>query len=994
MYKIALAGAMHKGADATIKVSARHISTKDADFNAPLVSGVAQYIKTAVTQYGGSGELTTTDDANGGVIITWKSGADGMTFSDLEFSVPIANDDFAEGEENYSPFLTEPNSNTGSRVTLGNDAVVTIIDDTQGAGGALDQVQWSISGAATVDEGKEASYTISLAGQFGASIGALINVAFTHIDTTSADFGTGKETIDAILVASLGAAVPVQNIGTLKISDTTISWTATEDGQSFPGLSFLIPTWTDGYAEGPEDYQPSIENPKGSGISDDAVTLGVDKVTTKIIDADATVQWNIGGVSSVDEGAHAVYTVTLTGTFAKNIDATIGLYSKHIDTRDEDYEAMNTAVQTAVTAYSGSGGVGTLSTTDGTTITWTSTEDGQKFPGLTIKIPIVNDDFAEGPENYEPTLKDPVSKSNIEVTLGVEKVTTTINDVVEPNDDPIANPSNPSSPKDAVKWSVKGATSVDEGAKATYQLQIEGALGIEKNAVIKISRVDIDTNDADFTESFPDVVTKAVNAYTSPGKLTTTDGNTITWTATGDGDKFPGINIEVPITNDDNAEGPEDYQPTLSDPTSTTSTEVTLGDDKVVTKIYDTVQPRQVENPSEPDPSTTPIDSVEWSISGQSTVDEGGEATYVINLKGPLGKDNTAVIEVDYTPKDTNDVDFKESFPDVVTKAVTAYTGPGKLTTPDGKTITFEADVDGANFPGLSFQVPITEDNFVEGTEDFEPFLKNPGSTTEIPVTLGDDRVTTTIQDTGANKAEFSITGDVTVDEGGTAKYEITLTEKLGKGENVKVEIELVPVDTDDEDYVSFIEPIKKVVDGYTGPGTLDFDDETRTLTWTTTEDGQTFPVFPIEVSITDDEIAEGPEKFQPTLKNPDSTTGVGVTLGNDRVTTTINDTQGVGGDYDKVDWNISPSPDDDSPSVNEGKEVCYEITLSGLIPKGKDAVVDIACVHVDTNDADYASCVDAVKKAVDSYSGTGTLTVDGNSVSWVSGDAKENFQD
>ena len=118
-----------------------------------------------------------------------------------------------------------------------------------------------------------------------------------------------------------------------------------------------------------------------------------------------------------------------------------------------------------------------------------------------------------------------------------------------------------------------------------------------------------------------------------------------------------------------------------------------------------------------------------------------------------------------------------------------------------------------------------------------------------------------------------------------------------------------------------------------------------------------------IDLSITDDVLVEGTEDFSIDLANATSGTGgnisVNATAGS--VTTTINDTQNVGGLSDgPAQWSVTGST-----SGDEGDTVSYTLALGSTFGAGETATVDIGLTDIDTNSADYGDFVQAVQDAV-----------------------------
>ena len=109
-----------------------------------------------------------------------------------------------------------------------------------------------------------------------------------------------------------------------------------------------------------------------------------------------------------------------------------------------------------------------------------------------------------------------------------------------------------------------------------------------------------------------------------------------------------------------------------------------------------------------------------------------------------------------------------------------------------------------------------------------------------------------------------------------------------------------------------------------------------------------------IDLMLIDDVLVEGAEDFSIDLANAGSATGgnVAVNAAADTVTTTINDTQGIGGPAEgPAQWSITgPAAGD------EGGDVSYTLSLDGLFGAGTDASVDIDLTDIDTTSADHGS--------------------------------------
>ena len=84
--------------------------------------------------------------------------------------------------------------------------------------------------------------------------------------------------------------------------------------------------------------------------------------------------------------------------------------------------------------------------------------------------------------------------------------------------------------------------------------------------------------------------------------------------------------------------------------------------------------------------------------------------------------------------------------------------------------------------------------------------------------------------------------------------------------------------------------------------------------------------------------------------------------------------------DDDAATWSISGDS-----AVNEGATSTYNVSLSGTFALGESADVDLLIADVDTTSADYSDFDAALTNAVASYTGPGSYSWDGTTLSWTS---------
>ena len=138
-------------------------------------------------------------------------------------------------------------------------------------------------------------------------------------------------------------------------------------------------------------------------------------------------------------------------------------------------------------------------------------------------------------------------------------------------------------------------------------------------------------------------------------------------------------------------------------------------------------------------------DQVTWSIVGDTTVDEGGRASFTVDLSGTLQAGETAQIQLAITDVDTSAGDYTA----FATALEAALDGRTELSydAPSG-VLTYRGD----GTPMTSFQIDLvaTDDVLVEGPELYDLILANSGSSSGAAVTVSATSgvVSTTINDT------------------------------------------------------------------------------------------------------------------------------------------------------------------------------------------------------------------------------------------------------
>ena len=146
------------------------------------------------------------------------------------------------------------------------------------------------------------------------------------------------------------------------------------------------------------------------------------------------------------------------------------------------------------------------------------------------------------------------------------------------------------------------------------------------------------------------------------------------------------------------------------------------------------------------------------------------------------------------------------------------------------------------------------------------------------------------------------------------------------------VDLGLTDIGTNSSDYGDLIAAIQGAADA--NPD-VTFDPVTGTLTYTVPADGSAMTDLLINLPLTDDGLIEGPEDFSLNLTNATTSTGAAIEIdaATASITTTINDTQGDGGDPEVAgQWSVTGPSDSD-----EGSTPQYTVCLLYTSPSPRD---------------------------------------------------------
>ncbi len=926
-YTVALSGSYGIGEIVVVDLDLTNISANSSDYGDFIAA-----INTTVAANPNVSFNSTTGT------LTYTSPSDGASMANLVVDLPITNDSFIEGSESFAISLSSATSTTGANIAVNasNSQVTTTINDTQGIGGAADGPgEWNISGPVTGDEGLTVQYTVSLSGSFGAGEITSVDIDLSDLTSNIADHGS--------IIAALTAAASANPNVTFNSTTGTLTYTAPLDGASMSNLVIDLTLTNDSFIEGPESYSISLSSASSStganvGISNATVSTTINDTQGVGGIADGLGEWSITGPTDRDEGATATYTIALSGNYGVGEVVTVEVNLGTTTANANDYGSFITAVNTAV---AGNPNISFNSTTG--TLTYTSPADGASMANLIVDLAIVDDSFVEGSESFAITL-GAASGESTSLSSTDFQVVTSINDT-----DGFGGSI------ERATFSIVGDTTVNEGGTASYTIALAQVLQAGEIAQLQLTLSNLDTNSADYA-SF---ATAVQNAVSSRADLSF-NSSTGLLTYTGDGNPMANLVIDLDVSDDSLVEGPERYQLEITNASSPTGASITIDSsrDDVITTIQDTLG------------VSGALEEVIWSLGSDQTVEEGNSASYILSLgNGVLQNGEQVSVDIALADLSTNSSDYS-NFVSAVDAAVSGYAGPGTLSFNTG-TQTIEFLSDGAAMSDLTISLSTFDDSSAEGPEDFRVQISNATSSTNALVSIStvNNASITTIDDrtgAGTDEAIWSITGNASVDEGGSASYTIQLGGLLAINETATVELSLVNNTTQSSDYSNFISAVQNAV---SSRADLTFSSATNVLTYT----GSGSPMVDLTINLdaTDDSLIEGPESFSINLTNQGSTSGilVGIDSLNDSSTTFVNDTIGVGGLIETADWSITgPS------SVAEGSPINYTLSLAGVLQSGETATISLNLADIETNTSDYQNFATAIQNAVSAYAGPGSL--------------------
>ena len=836
------------------------------------------------------------------------------------FIIAVLDDDLSEGEEPFTVSLGAVTGEISDRISVKADAGSAEVKIEES-----DPITVTLSGDSSVDEGESATYTVRLSPE-----------GVKPTDDLTVDYATGA------LTDTAGSADYQERSGTLRFTasdaaDKTVTVQTTDDSiaERDETFSFGLSNVTGGGGPDPSLGDPpsittTIIEPTNItlSVSPTEVSEGVGSVTTVTVTAmleenstlltSTTVSLGLSGTAT---GLGVDYTSEVLPAVTIESEETSGTGFIYITLTDD---AIFEGYETIVVGGSGDGlkvssatvriadndeeptGIGlSVSPTEvsegdlmATTVTLTATLEGGTTRNAATTVALSLSGTATGSDT------DYTAVVPSEMTIPAEAATGTATLSITPTDDEIVE----GEETIRVEGTVSGFTvspteiTINDGDRGTLSLSGPDTAVAEGS-------------DASFTVRPSHVIGQEVTVGWSvmAGSATSDDycksSGTLNDDCTSSGTLTLAVgpaddseeSFTIVVEDDDLSEGEESFTVSLGAVTGEISDRISVNADAGSAEV-------KIEE----------SDKITVTLSGDSSVDEGGMASYTVSLS-PEGVTPTDDLTVDYaTAEDTaGSADYE-----------------GK-----SGTLTFTS----SDAAAKTVAVQTTEDSVVEGDETFSFGLSlsdDPGGGGPTPSLSDPSSITTTIDDDDA--AALSLSGpDTAVSEGSDASFTVTLSDAYSDaiGQEVTVGWSVMAGSATSDDYCISSDTLN---DDCTSSGTLTFPAGSAV-------DSEKFFTIVVE----DDDLSEDQESFT-------------VSLG--AITGDISDSISLDPQADSAVVLIGPSDPisvtlSGDSSVDEGESATYTVSLS---PDGVTPTADLT-VHYDTADDTAGS---------DDYEGvSGTLT-------------------
>ena len=775
----------------------------------------------------------------------YTSSSDTLTFTQASageqtLTVTTLQDTLDDDDETFSLTISNPQGGGGPTAVLSGTAA-------------------SVTTTITDDDGTPTAITLSVS---RTSIGEADGE--TGVTVTATLVGTSTRATATTVTLSLSgtASDPDDYAVTTPLASLTIP-----AGQSGASATLTLTPVSDAVVEGDETVT----------VDGDATDFTVTSATITLEDDDEATLSITGPTAAVNEGADAVFTVTLS--HAVDADVTVAWSAPGAGDAAEAADLSATSSSVRFTANSAAGAT------------------------RTVTIRAVDDMLSEGDETFTVTLGAVTSTLSDRVSLATASATATIEE------------------SDPITVEITGDTTVAEGASASYTVSLSPT-GVTPTADLTVDYATSDgtaTAGSDYTaatdtltftqasageqtfivdtlqdtlddddETFSVTLSNARGGGGPAPTLSTTDAS-VTTTITDDDGTPTAITLSVSRTSIGEADGETGVTVTatlVGTSTRATATTVTLSlsgaasdpDDYAVTTPLASLTIPAGQAAASATLTLTPVsDAV---VEGDETVTVDGDATdfTVTSATITLEDDDDATLSITGPAASVTegaDATFTVTLSHSVDADVTvAWSAPG---TGDAGAADLSATAGSVTFAANSaagatrtVTIGAVDDLLSEGDETFTVTLGAVTSTLSDRVSLATASATATIEESDPITVE--ITGDTTVAEGASASYTVSLS-PTGVTPTADLTV----------DYATS--------DGTATAGS-DYTAATDTLTFTQASAGeQTFIVDTLQDTLDDDN-----ETFSVTLSNARGGGGPAPTLSTTdaSVTTTITDDDGT----------------------------------------------------------------------------------------------------
>ncbi|WP_233215462.1 beta strand repeat-containing protein [Rhodopirellula bahusiensis] len=295
-----------------------------ADFDTALLTDVLNSITTTAA---GSGTYTAALSGST-VVITYTHGGSAGPVDKLLLSVNTSDDNIAlnnlvEGPEDFtltiSDYVGPSTSGAVDSVSPTEATLTTTIVDLDTATFTLTQP--AAQGTAGVDEGVDASYTLTLDGNLQGGETASVEIDITLSGANPAETADFTEAflqdVDDAIALYNGPSGSYARVGNV------LTYTKGASDGTVADLTILLPTVDDAIVEGPETYSVAISNVTTPSSTGATIALGADTTATTMINDNDTATFLVDNVTVNEADGTMTFTVTLSNAIDIDVDVNV-----------------------------------------------------------------------------------------------------------------------------------------------------------------------------------------------------------------------------------------------------------------------------------------------------------------------------------------------------------------------------------------------------------------------------------------------------------------------------------------------------------------------------------------------------------------------------------------------------------------------------------------------------------------------------------------------